>query len=252
MASAESQKLKVLLLRSESSGPDKYVSVLHGNGCDVYTVPTLDFVYQNTDNLLEQLNAPSSYSGIVFTSPRAVLATSEVMGDHHKVQWMKKMCFVVGERTGSLVREKFGFNHTGSDSGDASGLADKIVTMMTGQNLPLLFPCGNMKKETLPKKLKEAGIQLHSCTVYVTQEHPDLKRKLEEYLALKPDFVVYFSPSGVSFSHLVLKQSDCFESIKHVSIGPTTRDALEKSGIQVFASAEKPCPDAVLLAIRGS
>ena len=246
----QSTKPKVLLLRSESSGPDKYASVLLENGYDVYAVPTLDFAYQNLETLCDHLNSPSSFSGIVFTSPRAVLATSDVFEDHHKLDWKSKMCFVVGEQTGSMVTNKFGFDHVGMEAGDASTLADIIVSKVTSQCLPLLFPCGNLRKETLPKKLEEAGIQLHSCMVYTTQEHPSLRSRLEACLSLRPEFVVYFSPSGVNFSHEIIQHADCFESIKHISIGPSTKDALQKKGMPVFGSAAKPCPDALLQAIR--
>ena len=245
----QSSSPKVLQLRSESSGPDKYADILHANGYDVFSVPTLEFTYQNLDSLLEHLSSPSSFAGIIFTSPRAVMATCEAM-ESHKLEWSDKMCFVVGERTGSLVAEKLGLSHIGSESGDASSLSDVIIAQMAGNGLPLLFPCGNLKKETLPKKLEEAGIKLSSCTVYATQEHPNLSKKLEEYLALRPDFAVYFSPSGVNFSQKIMKHAGCHD-MKHVSIGPSTREALERNGMSVFASAAKPCPEAVLQAIKG-
>ena len=246
------QQQKVLLLRSELPGPDKYASIFQEAGCEVFNVPTLGFVYQNLNTLAEQLNNPSQFSGIVFTSPRAVIATSEAMGGHLDPAWTSKLCFVVGEKTGGLVVEKLGLSHLGSDAGDASSLADVISAKVNDRNLPLLFPCGNLKKETLPKKLKDANIQLHTCTVYVTQQHPSLTAKLKEYLELRPDFAVYFSPSGVSFSQEVIKHADCYQQMKHVSIGPTTRDTLEKSGIEVFGSAARPCPEAVLEIIMGS
>ena len=246
------QKLKVLLLRSEFSGLDKYAAILQEFGCEVYNVPTLDFVYQNLDTLEGHLNNVSQYAGIVFTSPRGVLATSEVVSQHHKSLWRNKPCFVVGEKTGSLVVEKLGLSHIGSESGNAASLADVITKELTDKSLPLLFPCGNLKKETLPNKLEDAGIQLQSCTVYSTVQHPELTSKLVEYLRMRPDFAVFFSPSGVNFSQEIMKCADCFEQMKHVSIGPTTKQALEKCGMKVFACAAKPCPEAICDIIKGT
>ena len=43
---------------------------------------------------------------------------------------------------------------------------------------PLLFPCGNLRKETLPQRLHEAGIGLHSLTCYETCPHSQLETNI--------------------------------------------------------------------------
>ena len=43
---------------------------------------------------------------------------------------------------------------------------------------PFLFPCGNLRKETLPQKLHEANIALHSLICYETLPHPRLSASI--------------------------------------------------------------------------
>ncbi|XP_037082868.1 uroporphyrinogen-III synthase-like [Pollicipes pollicipes] len=244
----ESRK-KVVLLRSQesSSGQDRYTDMIQAAGYHVHNVPTLAFQYQNLDVLKKCLDSPTSFAGIVFTSPRAVLAASEANhGQKLDGAWFEKPCFVVGERTQSLAMESLGLCGIGAESGNAEKLADVIISQMAGECQPLLFPCGSLKKETLPNKLESAGIPLQCSTIYVTSEHPDMASELKKSLEMQPDFMVYFSPSGVLFSQDAIAQSEGLEEVKHVSIGPATKAALEKSGLSVFASAPKPCPESVV------
>jgi len=251
---AQKSSQKVILLRSpvdsDVNGQDEYSRLLQDAGYTVCLVPTLAFEYQNLDSLASLLASPSSFSGLIFTSPRAVTAASDASrGQKLASAWKDKPCFVVGARTCSLVKERLGLSGSASDSGNAENLAEEIITQMAGEDRPLLFPAGNLKKETLPTMLRNSGIPFNCCTVYATSQHPDMISELKKCLQMKPDYIVYFSPSGVNFSQPALGGT---EGVKHVSIGPTTKAALEKCGIQVFGCAQKPCPESLLEIFQGS
>jgi len=64
----------VLLLKSESEGPDPYTSLLAREGFQVTLAPTLTFHYVAGPHLVASLASPSSYSCLVLTSPRAARA----------------------------------------------------------------------------------------------------------------------------------------------------------------------------------
>lgn len=72
-----------------------------------------------------------------------------------------------------------------------------------------MFPCGNLKKETLQQRLKEHNIELDPVTVYETKQNEHLE---EELCILTKDFtciseyVIFFSPSGVHFTADLLKK----------------------------------------------
>ena len=62
---------------------------------------------------------------------------------------------------------------------------------------PLLFPCGNLRKETLPSALQASSIPLQSVVSYTTNPHSALKPAL---LSLKErkvcsDLLSPFNPS---------------------------------------------------------
>nr|CAD7411902.1 unnamed protein product [Timema cristinae] len=68
---------------------------------------------------------------------------------------------------------------------------------------PLLFPCGSLKRDTLPRQLTEKGIAVHMVTVYKTLPHPQLESNLRCIINFEeafPEYIVYFSPSGLKFS----------------------------------------------------
>ena len=43
---------------------------------------------------------------------------------------------------------------------------------------PLLFPCGSMRRETLPTMLPEGGVNVHSIMCYDTVEDPNIAANL--------------------------------------------------------------------------
>ena len=43
---------------------------------------------------------------------------------------------------------------------------------------PLLFPCGSLRRETLPTVLPEGGVNVHSIVCYNTVADPNIARNL--------------------------------------------------------------------------
>ncbi len=70
----------------------------------------------------------------------------------------------------------------------------------------LLFPCSNLKRETIPAALGGAGVGLEPLVCYTTEPHPDIQNSISSFLEeeLIPDndevYVVFFSPSGVNYA----------------------------------------------------
>jgi uroporphyrinogen-III synthase len=97
----------------------------------------------------------------------------------------------------------------------ASDLAEIIGLIYA--NASYTFFSGNLRKETLPLALKEAGIEFNEIEVYETKLNP-------HKITTTVDAILFFSPSGVA-SYLkdnIIKKELCF------CIGETTAEALEK------------------------
>ncbi|CAJ0928851.1 unnamed protein product [Ranitomeya imitator] len=81
----------------------------------------------------------------------------------------------------STIVDDLGLSSEGEASGNAEKLADLICSKQIFYSVPILFPCGSLKREVLPKKLQEKNVPLESITVYQTAQHPDIRSSLTDY-----------------------------------------------------------------------
>ncbi|XP_072280784.1 uroporphyrinogen-III synthase [Pyxicephalus adspersus] len=184
--------MKVLLLKEPKSGEhgaDPYVEELSSHGLQATLIPVLSFKFVSLEQLYDKLCHPENYEGLIFTSPRAVEAVTlclqtstnkEAWAHSLKNKWNSKPVYVVGKATSSLVDE-LGLSSEGQTSGNAEKLADHICSKNVSYSAPLLFPCGSLKREVLPKRLKEMDVPLETITVYQTAQHPDIRSSLTRY-----------------------------------------------------------------------
>ncbi|XP_063291147.1 uroporphyrinogen-III synthase [Pelobates fuscus] len=250
--------MKVLLLKDPKGGDlasDPYVKELSTHGVQATLIPVLSFTFVSLEDFFDKLSHPENYDGLIFTSPRAVEAiklclekpnNKEVWEHCLKDKWNSKPVYVVGKATAALVAE-IGLLSEGEESGNAEKLADHICSKGTVPSTPILFPCGSLKREVLPKRLKEKNVPLETITVYQTTQHPDIQATLTHYFTKEgiPASVVFFSPSGVKYCLKFLQQlaNDQFKKIKFAAIGPTTAEAMIAEGVCVSCTAENPTPE---------
>nr|XP_046197462.1 uroporphyrinogen-III synthase-like isoform X1 [Oncorhynchus gorbuscha] len=160
-----------------------------------------------------------------------------------KDKWNAKSIYVVGKATAALV-ENLGLVPLGEDTGTADVLSRLILEREDANILPLLFPCGSIKREVLPTALRENGVPLDALMVYQTAQHPDLEKNLSNHFTQQgvPDCIAFFSPSGVRFSLETVRRlsGEQLVQIKFAAIGPTTAEAMAAEGLSVSCSADKP------------
>ncbi|OOV28756.1 uroporphyrinogen III synthase [Flavobacterium sp. LM5] len=183
-----------------------------------------DFIAINKQEFdLKNLN-----DNLIFTSQNAAQRILELENvDHLK----SKKVFCVGLKTKILLSEA-GFNVV-AYTGYAADLAE-IIALIYGHESYTFFS-GNLRKETLPKALKEAGVLFNEIQVYETVLTPC---KILEKL----DGILFFSPSGVEsyLKNNVIKKENCF------CIGETTAEALEKHKIKNIIVADEPTIESVI------
>ncbi|XP_040479911.1 uroporphyrinogen-III synthase isoform X2 [Ursus maritimus] len=183
--------MKVLLLKDakeDDCGQDPYIRELGLYGLEATLIPVLSFEFLSLPSFSEKLSHPEGYGGLIFTSPRAVEAVELCLEKDSKTEawkhslrekWNAKSVYVVGKATASLVN-KIGLDTEGANCGNAEKLAEYICSRESPA-LPLLFPCGTVKGEILPKMLKDRGIPMESITVYQKVPHPGIQVNLNSY-----------------------------------------------------------------------
>lgn len=168
---------------------------------------------------------------LIFTSQNAV----QSILDHPESAALKtKTVFCVGIKTKDFLEDN-GFNVL-AYTDYASDLAE-IITLIY-DNESFTFFSGNLRKDVLPKTLKENQIDFNEIEVYETNLTP---HKIKTRL----DGILFFSPSAVE-SYLkmnTIKDEACF------CIGETTAEALVHKKIKKIIIAEQPTIEDVIQAV---
>ncbi|KAF7279383.1 hypothetical protein GWI33_007325 [Rhynchophorus ferrugineus] len=249
-------KNSVLLFKSRNldNSEDGYEKILTENNFSVEIINPLGFEFKNLDVLKKKLETNDDYSGLIFTSPRcaeAVILASE--NDNFMDRWNDKNNFVVGEATYKIVLEKLGLTCNGKDTGNALNLSLLIIQNKSLYNKPFLFPCGNLKSDTLHSELSKEGLGVDDIEVYDVTSNPNIEKEIAEAtnnFASMPEFVVFFSPSGFSNTiDIIKKASDRTEKLKFIAIGPTTERAILEQNFTVHGVAKQPKPNDILKVI---
>ena len=167
---------------------------------------------------------------LIFSSQNAVLSLME-QPDWERLK--SKNVFCVGIKSKELL-EQNGFT-VDVYMDYASELAE-IITLIYN-NETFTFFSGNLRKETLPKALRDAKIKFNEIEAYKTKLAPFKISKEEKF-----DGILFFSPSGVE-SYLIdnkIKNETCF------CIGETTKEALANKKIKNIIVAGNPTIDDVI------
>lgn len=164
---------------------------------------------------------------LIFTSQNAV---HSVLSNPKSEELKSKNVYCVGLKTKILLSEN-GFNVV-AYTGYASDLAE-IITLIY-RNESYTFFSGNLRRDTLPNALNEAGIQLNEIQVYDTSLQP-------QKIKTSVDAILFFSPSGVE-SYLkenTIKKETCF------CIGETTAEALQKITKNIIIADQPTVEDVI-------
>lgn len=215
------------------------------------SIPVLSFKFDNQEELSQKLQDPNRYGGMVMTSQRAVealelcvanLVSQEVWINELEKLWKEKPIFIVGKATAKAVKDKLGLQCKGDDAGSAEALVPFILQSFTPDSNTLLFPCGNLRRETIPTAMAKAGIRLDSIHVYSTCADPNVMHLLDNLMEKQgvPSFAIFFSPSGVNFIQDILSGIKEWDKVKLIAIGNTTAEAMKNKGWKVCAVSEQP------------
>ncbi len=237
MTLASLDRPRALLLR-EACEPDPYVAALDAVGFAARCVPVLRFEPVERSQLAETMAQAGNYAGLILTSPRA----ADALHGLDLAAWRENPTFVVGPATAERART-LGLRPEGEEAGQADDLATAILAHRFDR--PLLFLCGDRRRDTLPERLRAAGLALEERVVYRTLLDASALRAEADGLTA---WVVFFSPSGVEAACVV--EAVPWNRIRKAAIGPTTAAALRAAGFAPAAVAAAPTPEALAVALQ--
>ncbi len=147
----------------------------------------------------------------------------------------------MGPATAERARA-LGLEPEGEEAGEAEDLAALIAARRFAA--PLLFLCGDRRRDVLPAQLRAAGLAVEERVVYRTiLDASALRAEATD----PPAWVVFFSPSGVE----AIREGAAvpWNYVQKAAIGPTTADALRAAGFAPSAVATAPTPEALAAAV---
>ena len=164
---------KVLLSHQKQALTDIGLEVLESNFIEV---ETKNFELKGIKN------------NLIFTSQNAVRSfLNHPQFDKNKSDLQSKKAFCVGVKSKTILTDA-GFEVV-AYADYAEDLAE-IISLIYA-NASYTFFSGNLRKETLPLALQEAGIEFNEIEVYETKLNP---HKITKAV----DAILFFSPSGVA------------------------------------------------------
>lgn len=210
-------------------------------GHEVARVPLISFAPPASfDTLDVALVQARHYAAVAVTSPRAaaVLAERLKAGRHGRLH---TPVWAVGERTAAPLREACDVLRVVTPAGGDLGAAEALAAEMIAARVhgAVLFPCGELRRDALPRLLAGAGCRVDEVLCYRTVlPAPDAAREALGRVHL----VVVGSPS---VAELLAQAMPDGERPLLVAVGPTTGAAAAAAGWTPDAVSERPSVDAI-------
>ncbi|HTC24920.1 MAG TPA: uroporphyrinogen-III synthase [Gemmatimonadales bacterium] len=221
---------------------------LRGEGLEVREVALLSFGppadWAPVDQAIFRL---PEFKAVAVTSPRAAGAFTARVAAHRVNPPRGQEAWASGAATAEQLRDLFDPVRLPSslvtlDAGAGSLLASAMLSAHVGS--PVLFPCGDARRDELPAVLRAGGIVVEEVVCYrsVLAADQDARRAL-----VGADVLLVSSPRVAT---LAAKVSPRDERPALVAIGPTTAAAARAAGWAPAGVAKRPTVDAVVERIR--
>jgi len=187
------------------------------------------------------------YRAIAFTSPRSAHAFTDRLRAIGASMAPEVEVWASGAGTadaldGALGEPRMPDLRRVADRGAAAALAEALLA--AGRTGPVLFPCGGIRRDELPARLRSDGIEVDEVICYrsVLAGEAEARKAAE-----RAQVLVVASPSVAD-----LLARACPEGVRPalVAVGPTTAAAARASGWPPTRVASRPTAEALAAAIR--
>lgn len=188
------------------------------------------------------------FEAVAVTSPRAARAFAERAT---ALGWAgagkPKAIWAAGAGTAQALGEDFGTvrlpdERAVAEQGAAAALAGAMLA--AGVRGPVLFPCGDIRRDELPARLRDAGIEVEEVVCYrsVLAGETEARRA-----AGRARVIIVASPS---VAQLLARACPAGERPDLLAVGPTTAEAARAAGWAPAGVAARPTADALAAGVR--
>jgi len=193
----------------------------------------------------------SRYDALAFTSPRAATAFIERLGEIGRRSSRRGDVFPPvwsgGPGTAAALATLAPTVHGASEEetgriGAAAALA--AAMLQAGVGGPVLFPCGEIRRDELPTRLRHEGIEVDEVVCYRSVLADEAAARAA---AERAAILVVASPSVADLLARVVRSGD---RPRMLAVGPTTAAAARASGWPPAAVAARPDVEALLAGVR--
>jgi uroporphyrinogen-III synthase len=187
------------------------------------------------------------YGAVAFTSPRSARTFANRLRTLGAVPTSGTAVWAAGAGTAQALGEGLGpirrpEERAVDDRGAAAALADALVA--SGLTEPVLFPCGDIRRDELPDRLRDEGIEVVEVVCYrsVLAGEAEARQTAE-----RAQVLVVASPSVAD-----LLARACPPGVRPalVAVGPSTAAAARASGWPPARVASHPTAEALAAAVR--
>jgi len=220
---------------------------LRGGGIAVEERPLLRFAppldWAPVDAALDHLDR---FQAVAVTSPRAAQALADRVRQR-ALRSPPPAVWVTGQATGQalgglLGKVRMPDARTTGELGAAAALARAMLS--DGVRGPVLFPCGEIRRDELPVRLRDEGIEVEEVVCYRSVMAGEVEARAA---AERAQVLVVASPS---VADLLARACPPGARPALLAVGPTTAASSRASGWPPDAVATSPTADAVAAAAR--
>jgi len=192
------------------------------------------------------LNRWSSYTDVAFTSPRAAAAVLERMTVSPLNQSIPRV-WAGGAATKASLGEGIGRvlmpNEADAETLGA-GEALACAMLSAGVGGPVLFPCGDGRRDELPERLRSRGVTVDEVVCYRSVLAPE---SVARAAAARGTMLVVASPT---VANLLVRACPPDVRPDLLAVGPTTAASARASGWLPAAVATSPSAGALAAAVK--
>jgi uroporphyrinogen-III synthase len=193
------------------------------------------------------LNRWGSYAAVAFTSPRAAAAVLERLGGRRFRNQNIPTVWAGGVTTRAALGETMGQVLTPSDAdAETWGLAESLARAMldAGVGSPVLFPCGDSRRDELPDRLRSQGVAVEEVVCYRSVLASESTARAA---AARGTMLVVASPI---VANLLVRACPPDARPDLLAVGPTTAASARASGWLPAAVASSPSAGALAAAVK--
>ena len=190
------------------------------------------------------------YAAVAFTSPRSARAFAERVAALGGAVAATE-AWAAGAGTAQALGDALGEVHRPDEAevgkrgaAAALGTALSAALLATRSSNPVLFPCGDIRRDELPGRLRDDGIAVEEVVCYrsVLAGESEARRAIQ-----RAQIIVVASPS---VADLLARVCPLGVRPAMLAVGPTTAAAARSSGWPPAGVAKRPTTEALVSGVR--